>query len=85
MLGDATFFAHWEEVELSWQWVQPIIEATEEGTLPLHSYAAGSYGPDAADELLGEDHWWLDDELPAEQHEPNGVHETDPVAIRPGA
>lgn len=85
LLGDATFFAHWEEVELSWQWVQPIIEATEEGTLPLHSYAAGSYGPDAADELLGEDHWWLDDELPAEQHEPNGVHETDPVAIRPGA
>ncbi|WP_438491819.1 glucose-6-phosphate dehydrogenase [Paenibacillus sp. IHBB 3054] len=85
LLGDATFFAHWEEVELSWQWVQPIIEATEEGTLPLHSYAAGSYGPDAADELLGEDHWWLDDELPAEQHEPNGVHEIDPVAIRPGA
>lgn len=85
LLGDATFFAHWEEVELSWQWVQPIIEAAEEGALPLHSYAAGSNGPDAADELLGEDHWWLDEELPAEQHEPNDVHETDPVAIRPGA
>lgn len=27
--GDATFFAHWREVELSWEWVQPILEAFE--------------------------------------------------------
>lgn len=79
LLGDATFFAHWDEVELSWQWVQPIIEATEEGTLPLHTYASGSYGPAAADELLGEDHWWLDDEMTGED-----VHERQ-TAIRPGA
>ncbi|KWX85130.1 glucose-6-phosphate dehydrogenase, partial [Paenibacillus riograndensis] len=45
LLGDATFFAHWDEVELSWQWVQPIIEATAAGTLPLHLYPAGSNGP----------------------------------------
>ena len=25
--GDSTFFAHWKEVELSWEWVQPILDA----------------------------------------------------------
>ncbi|WP_151735026.1 glucose-6-phosphate dehydrogenase [Paenibacillus tengchongensis] len=80
MLGDATFFAHWDEVELSWQWVQPIIEATEAGTLPLHPYAAGSNGPAAAAELLGEDHWWLDEETAA----PAAQSET-AKAVRQGA
>ncbi|MEK4042287.1 glucose-6-phosphate dehydrogenase [Paenibacillus sp. FSL H8-0048] len=85
MLGDATFFAHWEEVELSWQWVQPIIEATEEGSLPLHLYPAGSNGPAAADQLLGEFHWWLDE---PENTEPARVRRTagiEPEVIRPGA
>lgn len=27
LLGDPTFFAHWDEVELSWAWVQPILDA----------------------------------------------------------
>ncbi|WP_310828978.1 glucose-6-phosphate dehydrogenase [Paenibacillus pedocola] len=85
LLGDATFFAHWDEVELSWQWVQPIIEATEEGTLPLHTYASGSYGPDAADELLGEDHWWLDEVTPAELPKQNRLRGFEADVIRPGA
>lgn len=63
--GDATFFAHWDEVELSWQWVKPIQEAMEEGLLPLHFYPAGSDGPEAASVLLGEDRWW-----PGEDSEP---------------
>lgn len=60
--GDATFFAHWNEVELSWRWVQPILEAFEENLLPLHQYEAGSEGPEASHQLLGEDgfQWWLD-------------------------
>ncbi|WP_264447286.1 glucose-6-phosphate dehydrogenase [Bacillus cereus] len=60
--GDATFFAHWREVELSWEWVQPILEAFEENLLPLHEYESGSYGPDASNELLQESgfKWWLD-------------------------
>ncbi|PEJ53316.1 glucose-6-phosphate dehydrogenase [Bacillus sp. AFS002410] len=60
--GDSKFFAHWNEVELSWQWVQPILEAFEENLVPLQTYKAGSFGPKAADELLAEDgfKWWLD-------------------------
>ncbi|WP_027094731.1 glucose-6-phosphate dehydrogenase [Cohnella thermotolerans] len=58
--GDATFFAHWNEVEMSWQWVQPILEAFEADELPLHLYEAGSNGPEASDRLLEQDgHRWL--------------------------
>jgi len=62
--GDATFFAHWDEVELSWQWVQPILDAFEENLVPLRTYAAGSYGPAESAALLAEDgyHWWFDAE-----------------------
>jgi glucose-6-phosphate 1-dehydrogenase len=38
---DPTFFAHWKEVELSWKWVQPILEAFDENILTLHSYQSG--------------------------------------------
>ena len=62
LIGDSTFFAHWKEVELSWQWVQPILEAFEENALPLHEYESGSYGPHSAELLLAENGftWWLD-------------------------
>jgi glucose-6-phosphate 1-dehydrogenase len=50
--GDSTFFAHWDEVELSWKWVQPILEAFEENSLPLHEYLSGSMGPEEANALL---------------------------------
>lgn len=49
LIGDSTFFAHWKEVELSWEWVQPILNAFEENLLPLHEYRSGSYGPEVAD------------------------------------
>lgn len=63
--GDPTFFAHWDEVELSWQWVQPILDAFKADEVPLHRYPAGSTGPDAAHELLARDgfRWWLDENV----------------------
>lgn len=58
--GDSTFFVQWKEVELSWKWVQPILDAFEQNALPLHGYSAGTMGPRAADQLLEEDgfNWW---------------------------
>ena len=58
--GDSTFFAHWQEVELSWKWIQPILETFEESIVPLYSYQAGSMGPEASNLLLNEDgfKWW---------------------------
>ena len=61
--GNSTFFAHWKEVELSWEWVQPILEAFKENLIPLYGYQAGSNGPEAANRLLRKDgfKWWLDE------------------------
>ncbi|WP_045517204.1 glucose-6-phosphate dehydrogenase [Neobacillus niacini] len=63
--GDSTFFAHWKEVELSWEWVQPILNAFAENLVPLNEYQSGSHGPAAADFLLLENgfQWWLDEKL----------------------
>lgn len=60
ILGDSTFFAHWREVELSWEWIEPLLNAYEEDLLPLHAYRAGSTGPEAANGLLQKDQhkWW---------------------------
>lgn len=72
--GDGTFFAHWDEVELSWKWVEPILNAFEENLVPLHLYPAGTYGPAASDELLAKDgfHWWFDSKS---EQEIQAVHE----------
>ncbi|CAI8797460.1 Glucose-6-phosphate 1-dehydrogenase [Brevibacillus sp. IT-7CA2] len=60
--GDSTYFAHWDEVRLSWEWVTPILEAFAENLVPLFTYEAGSFGPKAAEQLLAADGfvWWLD-------------------------
>nr|WP_090844025.1 glucose-6-phosphate dehydrogenase [Alkalicoccus daliensis] len=60
MLGNSTFFAHWKEVELSWKWIDPLLEAYQQELLPLYFYPAGSTGPEAADLLLEKDQhkWW---------------------------
>ncbi|MFF2439963.1 glucose-6-phosphate dehydrogenase [Priestia megaterium] len=69
--GDSTFFAHWKEVELAWEWVQPLLEAFEENTVPLYKYAAGSHGPDASNALLEKDgfKWWLDEKTASPSRE----------------
>ena len=53
LLGDASLFTRADEVEAAWKIVDPIIEAWVDGPEPaLPNYAAGTWGPDAADELL---------------------------------
>ena len=66
--GDSTYFAHWLEVKLAWMWVTPILEAFAQNLLPLHSYPAGSYGPQESAALLQEHgfSWWQDEERKAE-------------------
>ena len=48
MRGDPTLFARRDEVELSWQFVDPIQQAWDQGRGTLHSYAGGSTGPQEA-------------------------------------
>jgi glucose-6-phosphate 1-dehydrogenase len=55
--GDATLFTRRDEIERCWAFVQPLLDAWEGGTaLPLHPYAPGSIGPEAADALPARRH-----------------------------
>jgi glucose-6-phosphate 1-dehydrogenase len=59
--GDSTLFLHRREVELGWQWVDPILEHwRREGSQP-HIYARGSDGPEAAARLLDSPSGWDSD------------------------
>jgi glucose-6-phosphate 1-dehydrogenase len=71
MSGDATLFARRDEVQEAWKFVDAIenawhgetrsteLGARKDGTPGLFEYAAGSWGPKEADELLARDgHAW---------------------------
>jgi glucose-6-phosphate 1-dehydrogenase len=55
MLGDSTLFTRWDSVEKAWELLTPVLEAWGSGASPLQFYAAGSWGPDAARELIERD------------------------------
>ncbi|WP_017728574.1 glucose-6-phosphate dehydrogenase [Halalkalibacterium ligniniphilum] len=61
MRGDSTNFTHWDEVALSWKFVDTISKAWEKNkTENFPNYESGSMGPKESDELLEKDgfHWW---------------------------
>ena len=55
LLGDQTLFIRSDEVAQAWRIVDPVLEAFEEGDVPLARYEAGTWGPEEADELLRRD------------------------------
>ena len=56
MLGDGTLFAHRDGVEATWALMTPILEAWKANPPKgFPNYAAGSWGPACADELLKRD------------------------------
>jgi glucose-6-phosphate 1-dehydrogenase len=55
MLGDPTLFTRADEVETAWKLIDPIEESWREGSPPLQTYPAGSWGPKAADKMLAAD------------------------------
>ncbi len=52
MRGDATLFDRADSVEAAWALVDPIIDAWQNSIPVLPNYAAGSWGPREADELM---------------------------------
>jgi glucose-6-phosphate 1-dehydrogenase len=52
MVGDPTHFIRADEIEAAWMLIDPIEERWATGSSPLYSYPAGTWGPQAADELL---------------------------------
>jgi glucose-6-phosphate 1-dehydrogenase len=55
MLGDATLFTRWDAVEAAWSLLTPVLEAWGDRAVRLQPYDAGSWGPDAVNDLLERD------------------------------
>ncbi len=57
MLHDRTLFVRGDVIDASWRLFTPVLQAWEHNPelYPLHTYTAGSEGPDAADDLLARD------------------------------
>src|SRR5882762_466908 len=55
MLGDSTLYARRDMVERGWEIVSPILEAWKKPALDFPNYEAGSWGPQAAFELIQRD------------------------------
>ena len=56
MTGDATLFQRADNIEAGWRVVQPVLDAwTSQKPDGLPNYAAGTAGPESADELLAKD------------------------------
>jgi glucose-6-phosphate 1-dehydrogenase len=59
LLGDSTLFTRSDEVQASWSLITPILRAWDGAPAPeFPNYEAGSWGPRAADALLGEGRKW---------------------------
>jgi glucose-6-phosphate 1-dehydrogenase len=61
MVGDSTLFHRSDMVEAAWEAAQPILDAwANNPPKDFPNYAAGTWGPNAADELLERDNhkWW---------------------------
>jgi glucose-6-phosphate 1-dehydrogenase len=55
LLGDRTLFTRADGIGRTWELVQPIVDAPP----PLHPYDDGSWGPDAATDLIAPRRWHL--------------------------
>jgi glucose-6-phosphate 1-dehydrogenase len=53
MLGDSTRFTRQDSVEETWRVLQPLLDLSE-----VHPYAKGSWGPEAAEQLVAEHGGW---------------------------
>jgi glucose-6-phosphate 1-dehydrogenase len=54
--GDASLFTRSDSIERCWRLVDPVIQGWERGSAPpLLSYPRGSWGPPAAEDLIGRD------------------------------
>jgi glucose-6-phosphate 1-dehydrogenase len=55
LLGDRTLFTRGDGIREAWEDVQDVLADPPK----LHTYAKGSWGPEAADELIAPDRWYM--------------------------
>jgi glucose-6-phosphate 1-dehydrogenase len=55
MIGEMTLFTRSDEVEAAWKLIDPLLcYWADHPAQPMDTYPAGSWGPEAADQLIGE-------------------------------
>jgi glucose-6-phosphate 1-dehydrogenase len=60
--GDPILFIRRDEVEAAWRWADPILQGWAEDKVKLQPYPSGSWGPEAARDLLARSgHQWHED------------------------
>lgn len=67
LAGDATLFMRSDQVQAAWELLMPVIETWEANPAPdFPNYAAGSWGPEAAERLVARDGraWLVPSRLP---------------------
>jgi len=63
IIGDGTFYPRQDMVEASWKVVEPISNAWQDMKFDFPNYAAGTWGPAAADDMLARrGHLWRNSE-----------------------
>ncbi len=55
MRGNPTLFLSREEIEQAWTWIDSIQDAWEHINATPQPYSAGTWGPEAADDLIARD------------------------------
>jgi glucose-6-phosphate 1-dehydrogenase len=55
MLGDSTLYARRDMVERGWEIVSPILDSWKQSPDDFPNYAAGTWGPDHAFDLIERD------------------------------
>ena len=81
MQPDASLFMRADQVEAAWSVVMPILDSWENSPPEdFPNYAAGTWGPDAATQLLARDgrHW----HAPLGDHEPPTEAPAEPAAAK---
>jgi glucose-6-phosphate 1-dehydrogenase len=59
MLGDSTLFSRDDEIETAWKFIEPIQNAwANTPSIKVFGYAAGTWGPEHADDLFDEGSIW---------------------------
>ncbi len=62
--GDSTLFTRSDELEAAWKFVTPVLDYWENSNIKPEYYPAGSWGPEASDQLLAKQgHHWRIPEL----------------------
>ena len=61
MMGNSMRFTRQDSVEETWRILQPLLDAPP----PIHTYAKGSWGPEAADDLVAGHGAWRGPWMPS--------------------